>query len=332
MSTNQELFMFDDCYTRPTSILEASFNATLINSYNKFLTPNAYECEKKALRNNSDFFIINDVSSIGSAKYTNCYLPKSTNNGIISNGIISNALNIFDSTFGDPPTKRPTTEAIDSCSNFFYNSGANNPDKCFRYTVDNKVYAPKKYYAYYKKPLFNRSNITIATELETPKFYKDKIADLKTYEALIKFDSTRYIPRHIPNGNGPLVIRFEEYICNPTSTNDAALNDQIHSLKIKYRELYDGLTNISRDISSITYLNGFDDETLISLNVEIKKKTKELNSLLSFGGANNGRLSDTTFLTQFKIVESSVLLLIIISALFFYNKMRKVKLPILPKN
>jgi hypothetical protein len=320
MSTNQELFMFDDCYTRPTSILEASFNATLINSYNKFLTPNAYECEKKALRNNSDFFIINDISLIGSAKYTNCYLPKSTNNGIISN-----AINIFDSTFA-PYTKRPATEVIDSCSNFLYNSGANNPNKCFRYTVDNKVYAPKRYYAYYKKPLFNRTNITRASNLPNPQFYKDKIPLLKTYEALIKFDSTRYID------NGPLVFSFERYICNPEETNSALLDADIRSLKLKYSNLYNDLHSISTDISYITYLNGFDDETLISLNVEMKKKTKELNSLLSFGGANNGRLSDTTFLTQFKIVESSVLLLIIISALFFYNKMRKVKLPILPKN
>ena len=33
-----------------------------------------------------------------------------------------------------------------------------------------------------------------------------------------------------------------------------------------------------------------------------------LNSLLGFGGANNGRLGDTTFLTQFKIVENSDIL------------------------
>ena len=128
------------------------------------------------------------------------------------------------------------------------------------------------------------------------------------------------------------MYRFNEYICNPTSTNDAALNIEIVNLKDKYIALFDSLDNISADISSINYLNSFDDETLISLNVRINERTKELNSLLGFGGANNGRLSDTTFLTQFKIIESSVLLLIIISALFFYNKMRKVKLPIIPKN
>ena len=320
MSSNQELFIFDDCYARPAAILEADFNATLVNSYNKYLTPNAYECEKKALRNNSDFFLINDVSSIGSANYTNCYLPKSTNTGIISS-----ALALFNRTFGDPPHNK-RHQAIDSSSNFLYNSGANNPNRCFKYTVDNKVYAPKRYYAYYKKPLINESNIARATNLPKPQFYKNKIPQLKSYEELIKIDRTSY------TANGPLVYRFNEYICSPTSTNDAALNIEIVNLKDKYRALFDNLDNISSDISSINYLNSFDDETLISLNVRINERTKELNSLLGFGGANNGRLSDTTFLTQFKIIESSVLLLIIISALFFYNKMRKVKLPIIPKN
>jgi len=320
MSSNQELFIFDDCYARPASIIEASFNANLINSYNKYLTPNAYECEKKALRNNSDFFLINDISSIGSSKYTNCYLPKSTNTGIISS-----ALALFNRPFGDPPHNK-RHQAIDSSSNFLYNSGANNPNRCFKYTVDNKVYAPKRYYAYYKKPLINESNIARATNLPKPQFYKNKIPQLKSYEELIKIDRTSY------TANGPLVYRFNEYICSPTSTNDAALNIEIVNLKDKYRALFDSLDNISSDISSINYLNSFDDETLISLNVRINERTKELNSLLGFGGANNGRLSDTTFLTQFKIIESSVLLLIILSALFFYNKMRKVKLPIIPKN
>jgi len=320
MSSDQGLFIFDDCYARPAAILEADFNATLVNSYNKYLTPNAYECEKKALRNNSDFFLINDVSSIGSANYTNCYLPKSTNTGIISS-----ALALFNRTFGDPPHNK-RHQAIDSSSNFLYNSGANNPDRCFKYTVDNKVYAPKRYYAYYKKPIINESNIARATNLPKPQFYKNKIPELKSYEELIKIDRSSYTV------NGPLVYRFNEYICNPTSTNDAALNIEIVNLKDKYIALFDSLDNISADISSINYLNSFDDETLISLNVRINERTKELNSLLGFGGANNGRLSDTTFLTQFKIIESSVLLLIIISALFFYNKMRKVKLPIIPKN
>jgi hypothetical protein len=320
MSNNQELFIFENCYTRPAAILEADFNATLVNSYNKFLTQDVKECEKKALRNNSDFFLINDISAIGRANYTNCYLPKSN-----SSGIVSNALDLFNRTFGNPPHNKQIEEPVSS-SNILYNSGANNPNKCFKYSVDKKVYAPKRYYAYYKKPIINESNIARATSLPIPQLYKDKIPELKSYEPLIRLDRTG------GTNNGPLVYRFNEYICNPTSANDAALNIQIVNLKDKYRMLFDGLDSISADISSINYLNSFDDETLISLNVRINERTNELNNLLGFGGANNGRLSDTTLLTQFKIVESSVLLLIIISALFFFNKTRKVKLPIIPKN
>jgi hypothetical protein len=46
---------------------------------------------------------------------------------------------------------------------------------------------------------------------------------------------------------------------------------------------------------------------------------------LGSGGANNGRLSDNVFLTQFKIIENSILLLIIIIACFMYYKTRNIK-------
>lgn len=320
--------MFDNCYTKPKTMLEASFNRTLLNSYNKFLTPSVDECEKKALRNNSDFFLINDVSTNGSAKYTNCYLPKSNNNRTSltgNNSIINNALNLFNATFGNPPHNKQIQEPVSS-SNLLYNSGANNPNKCFKYTVDNKVYAPKKYYAYYKKPLINENNLARANSLENPQVYKNEISNLKSYEPLLKIDNTNY------ENSGPLVYTFNQYICEPIKAKEDALDQQIWILKEKYKNLFDNLDSISSDISSINYLNRFDDETIISLNVRINDRTKELNSLLGFGGANNGRLSDTTFLTQFKIVENSILLLVIISALFFYNKMRKVKIPITPKN
>jgi hypothetical protein len=322
MSANQKLFMFDHCYSRPGTMLEASFNATLLKSYNKYLTPNVNECEKKALRNNSDFFLINDVSSIGARTYTNCYLPKSNSSGssvIGANSVINRALVLFNTTFGNAPYTKQSNDTIDLCSNFLYNSGPNNPNKCFEYTVDNKVYAPRRYYAYYKKPIINVNNIDIATRLQNPQVYKNEIAKLKGYETLIKIDHTNY------TANGPLVYAFNQYICDPIQSKERALDAQIKVLRDKYEYLFTSLDTISADISSINYLNSFDNETIISLNVRIKERTKELNSLLGFGGANNGRLSDTTFLTQFKIVESSILLLIIITVLFLYNKMKKIK-------
>ena len=75
-----------------------------------------------------------------------------------------------------------------------------------------------------------------------------------------------------------------------------------HSNQTK-NNLFNSLDTISAYLSNISYLNSFDNDTIKALNNEINTKTNEVNSLLGFGGANNGRLGDTTFLTQFKIVE-----------------------------
>ena len=313
MNNSQELFMFDQCYTRPTIIEETSFNLTLLNSYNKYATKSVRDCEIRALRNNSEFFLINDISSIGNIKYTNCYIPKqdyNTPSSVIGdNSIIARALNLFDATF-NPFTKQ--SEVIDSCNNLLYNSGANNPDKCFKYSLDNKIYAPKKYYAHYKKPIINESNRDI--QIQNPAVYKSYIGPLKSYETLLIIDDRNFI------NNGTLASSFKQFICQPSLNNERYLDEQIILLKQHYENLFNRLDIIAKDISSVNYLNSFDDETIIALNVRISNRNRELNSLLGFGGANNGRLHDTTFLTQFKIVENSILLLIIITAIFLYNK------------
>ena len=315
MNNYQGLFMFDECYAKPSTILEPSFNVIFSNSYNKYLATSVNDCEKQALRNNSEFFLINDISSIGASNYTNCYIPKSSSGGssvIGDNSIIARALNLFNSTFS-PYNKQVGPK--DSCNNLLYNSGANNPDKCFTYLVDNKVYAPKKYYAYYKKPIINENNLN--TNIQNPQIYKNAIPNLKAYESLILIDNINFI------NNGPLADSFKRYICDPSTANERYLDENIIKLKQHYESFFNSLDTISSDISSINYLNSFDDETIISLNVRINDRTKELNNLLGFGGANNGRLSDTTFLTQFKIVENTILLLVIITVLFLYNKIKK---------
>jgi len=315
MNNYQGLFIFDECYARPSTILEPSFNAILSNSYNKYLASSVNDCETQALRNNSEFFLINDISSIGNTNYTNCYIPKSSSSGssvIGDNSVIARALNLFNSTFS-PYIKQ--TGNRDSCNNLLYNSGANSPDKCFTYLVDNKVYPSRKYYAYYKKPIINENNLNI--NIQNPQIYKNDIPNLKAYENLLIIDNINF------RNNGPLADSFKRYICNPSTANERYLDENIIKLKQHYESFFNSLDTISSDISSINYLNSFDDETIISINARINTRTKELNNLLGFGGANNGRLNDTTFLTQFKIVENTILLLVIISVLFFYNKMRK---------
>lgn len=314
---NQELFMFDDCYLKPAATTELSFNSTLFNSYKKYRTTSVRNCEIQALRNNSDFFLVNDISlGPSNIKYTNCYIPKqdSAQPSVIGdNSIIEKAFNLFNTTF-NPFTKQTST--IDTCNNLLYNNAfAVGDQKCFKYSVDKKIYAPKQYYAYYKKPILNESNRNII--IQDPALYKNYIVPLKAYEGLIMIDTVNFA------NNGALATSFRDYICNPSRSNEIYLDTQIIKLKQFYESLFNRLDDISRDISSINYLNKFDTETIIALNVRIKDRNKELNNLLGFGGANNGRLDDTTFLTQFKIVENIILILIIISALFLYNKMRK---------
>ena len=317
---NQELFLFDDCYLRPAITTEASFNNTLMNSYNRYVTTSVRDCEIKALRANSEFFLINDIShGLSNAKFTNCYIPKRTNatpSVIGNNSIIETALNLFNNTF-NPFSKQ--TASIDICNSLLFNSNKNVTDqKCFKYSLDNKVYAPKKYFAYYKKPIINENNLNYNTA--NPDVYKNAIVPLKAYESLIVIDMQNFV------NNGPLANSFKQFICLPSVSNERYLDEQIIKLKQYYEGLFNSLDNISRDISSVTYLNSFDDETIMALNVRIQNRTNELNSLLGFGGANNGRLNDTTFLTQFKIVENIILLLIVITTIFLYNKIKTKKL------
>jgi len=314
---DQELYMFDDCYLKPAATTELSFNTILFNSYKKYLTTSVRNCEIQALRNNSDFFLVNDISlGASNTKYTNCYIPKqnATSPSVIGdNSIIERAFNLFSTTF-NPFTKQTST--IDTCDNLLYNSAfAAGDQKCFKYSLDKKIYAPKQYYAYYKKPILNESNRNIITQ--DPAVYKNYIVPLKTYEGLIMIDTVNFA------NNGALANSFKEYICLPSRGNEIYLDTQIIKLKQFYESLFNRLDDITRDISSVNYLNKFDEETIIALNVRIKDRNKELNNLLGFGGANNGRLDDTTFLTQFKIVENIILILIIISVIFLYNKMRK---------
>lgn len=322
--SNQDLYIFDQCYERNTIMTELSFNTNILNSYNKYLASSVRDCEVQALRTDSEFFLINDISSIGTNNYTNCYIPKPDYEGSSSvtgsDSIIAKALELFDRTF-IAPYNRHIPQPTDTCNNLLFNSGSSNT-RCFKYLVDNKVYAPRNAYAYYKKPIISVENRNIT--LQDPQVYKDGIIGLKNYEYLLKIDTGVNFGRvggHSENGS--LANAFRNYICDPTTVNDRILDGEIIKLKQNYEVLFSNLDDIAKDISSINYLNHFDDETIIALNVKIQRRNKELTSLLSSGGANNGRLDDSTLLTQFKIVENSILLLIIITAIFFYNKMKK---------
>jgi len=331
MSSNN-YFNYDGCYKKPpTSIIsDISFLTHLTNNYYKSSVKSVKECETQSLRNNSDFFLINDINSTLNNTTTNCYIPKidNTNQSLFgSNSLIAKTQQIFDGLFNTkissaPYIKQETPNPMDICNTLMFNKDRTNK-LCFKYTFDNQVYTPNNYYAYYKKPILNEKNIKMAKDLIRPEDYKRKLTDttkatgLKYYEQLLKIDNSNF------ENSGPLVNSFKTYICGPTTNNETLLDIQITSLRQEYEKFYSSLDAIKTDLSSISYLNSFDDETLKALNLNIANKTQELKSILGSGGANNGKLDDTTLLTQFKIVENSILLLLIVSVIFFFTKNKK---------
>ena len=303
---NNDIYSFDKCY----ELQETSNDVSLNEKYYKRSVRSVKECEAIALKNDNDFFLINDISNSLNSTYTNCYTPRIES----KNSTIEKSWDFFKELFFKNELSTTQNGNIDICDNLLYNEGKTD-QKCFKYSVDDKVYAPKKYFAYYGKPIINENNINMLNNLQKPDVYKnkEKLSELKSYESLIKLD-----PAFINNGD--LTSSFKNFICDPTIRYERELDEQILNLKGKYDNLYTSLSNISKDLSNLSYLNSFDDDTIKSFNGRINTKNIELNSLLGSGGANNGRLDDTTFLTQFKIVENSILILIIISAIFIYSK------------
>jgi len=322
-------FIYDGCYKQPaTSIVsDISFEINLRNNYYKTTVSNVKECETQSLKNNSEFFLINDIKTTLNKTNTNCYIPKmdNTNPSLFgNNSIIARSKQLFDNLFYNnsssvPYIKQDTTiDTMDICNSLMFNENKTLANqKCFKYTLDKQVYTPEKFFAYYKKPILNAKNISLMNSIDSPDYYKSKLEGLKTYEALLKIDAINF------TNSGQLPISFKNFICDPTVSNERLLDAQIYILNQNYENYNESLDSIINDLSSISYLNSFDDDTLKALNLNIVSKSRELNSLLGSGGANNGRLDDTTLLTQFKIVENSILLLVIISAIFYFTKNKK---------
>jgi len=328
MSSNN-FFIFDACYEKPNTITDSSFERHLTNNFYASRVSSVEECQTQSLRNNSDFFLINDISTSLKNTFTNCYIPKIENNrnptlfGSTSQ-IVRGQQNIFNSLFrstttlNSNPYNKITLGINDICNNLMYNKNKDVADqRCFRYTLDSQIYTPRKYYAYYKKPILNAENINRLESIKHPRDYSNNLVTLESYKQKLRIDIAN------PNNNSALVTAFKNYICYYTPSYEEILTTEINNLKQVYNDFSSKLNEIKLDLSSINYSNSFDDDALKALNLNIASKKHELNSLLGSGGANNGRLDDTTLLTQFKIVENSILLLLIVCAIFFLTKSKK---------
>lgn len=319
MSANN-YYSYDACFAKPTSVSDVSFQTNLRDNFYQIKVSSVNECEKQAFKTNSNFFLINDINSTLSKINTNCYIPRTndTDSSLFgTDSIITKSKELFDSLFfknNNYITQAANT--IDTCNNLMYDHPTK---KCFKYLLDGQTYTRDPYYAHYKRPILNNANISIITMLSSPESYKNDelLTSLKSYEDLLKIDNVNF------QASGQLTNAFKNFICNPVSSNEELLDDQIVDLKQKYTNLYFYLDKITSDLSAISYVNKFDDDTIRAINFNIANKSKELSNFLTSAGANNGRLDDTTLLTQFKIVENSILLLLIISIIFYFTKIKK---------
>lgn len=111
----------------------------------------------------------------------------------------------------------------------------------------------------------------------------------------------------------------------PSQENERLFDIQLANLQAKYDNLIGKIDDISVDLSNINHLKIGDNNTISALNARIASKKQELANLLGSGGANNGRLGDNVFLTQFKIIENGILLFIMVVVCFVYYKTQNIK-------
>ena len=272
---------------------------------------------------------MNDISftsstptSISNEFLSNCYVPIKLSSNLGSIVSADTMVELFNSLFGSTPK----INVSDTCNNILFRRfpvNAPQSQNCFKYTLDDQVYAPKTKYAYYKKPVLSESNLRVMSSLQSrpTSYYNNpsKLNELQSYKELL------YINEANSETSGPLYITFKNFICSPTRDKEQLFDIQLANLKLKYTNLINHLNDISVDLSNINSLKQNDNNTIMALNTRIADKKQELASLLGSGGANNGRLNDNVFLTQFKIVENGILLLIIIIACFVYYKTRNLK-------
>ena len=317
---NVNFYEFDGCYSKPTS---SSFDISLNSRFYKSVVESVAQCQAEAMRKNADFFLMNDISSATvTDNNSNCYVPKPLSSNLGSFASVDTMLELFSSLFG-------TSDKIsvsDTCNNMLFRRTPATPlssQKCFKYTLDEQVYAPKTKFAYYKKPILNETNLGLATSIQSrpTSYYANPtlLTELASYKDLLYINTTNL------RASGPLYSTFKNFICEPTQENERLFDIQLANLQAKYNNLIGKIDDISVDLSNINNLKLGDNSTISALNARIASKKQELANLLGSGGANNGRLSDNVFLTQFKIIENGILLLIMVVVCFMYYKTRNLK-------
>jgi hypothetical protein len=318
---NVNFYEFDGCYSKPTS--SSSFDISLNSKFYKSVVESVAQCQAEAMQKNADFFLMNDISSVSvTDNNSNCYVPKQVSSNLGSFASVDTMLELFSSLFGSAAK----ISVSDTCNNMLFRRIPATPltsQKCFKYTLDEQVYAPKTKFAHYKKPILNEANLRLATSIQSrpTSYYANPtlLAELASYKELLYIDLTNI------SASGPMYTTFKNFICSPSQENERLFDIQLANLQAKYDNLIGKIDDISVDLSNINQLKIGDNSSISALNARIASKKQELANLLGSGGANNGRLGDNVFLTQFKIIENGILLFIMVVMCFLYYKTRNLK-------
>ena len=266
------------------------------------------ECEKKAISNNKEFFLVTDFTNNSNGSTFNCLIPKVDKMCDISNIAdllqpFNNAIkNLFKTNksilFSDTLNIKQNIKIEDI-------NKTKQIDNCFK--INNKhndLFAKNGYFILYK------------TELIKNEEYINSLKNIQSYLEYKKKYENNFINNVTFNN---IKTNFVNFICLPNTNNENKLDTEIMNLKNMYAVMFNDLDYISRDISTMSVLTKYETLYLKEIQKNIDKLKKDINSLIGFDGANNGKLLDTRFLKNLTLSESIILILLISFMIFLYR-------------
>lgn len=315
--TGIRYYNYDNCYKATEIINDNCLNTFLRNNFDIQTVKLASECGNESIKKSAEYFLMSDLCN--NTQRSNCYIPKNIGS------TVGDILQPLRDMFGDNLDNDYDYSTTPALGNLDKPSLVSNDDlyiddtnKCLKYSVDNKVYAPKRNFALYKSSNIDVDKLYLAQSIKSYNYYENKLNNLKEYENLLK------IPQNLSEDYNPdagsVYNSFKDYICNPNDNNKSFFKEQINNIDAKYSSLVNALSEISSDLSAINILSENAGNTISAIELQIDNKKKELDDLFGFGGANNGKLGDINYMKNIKIFEITILILVIITIIILINK------------
>lgn len=309
-NNNYEFLKSDNkCYNSTMS--EASANIYIDNNfesytYNLLTSQELFinDCKKKALNSNKDFFLVTDFDK--NIRNYKCLIPKTSSNCDISsiNELLTPYNEVINTFLEDSNT------SITQTINYQNNSSQlpNNLNGCFKLKNSNgtSLLSTKNKYILYKTEFIDNDD------------YINSLNNVFSYNHYKEIYNNEF--SNIDDLLTSFSQSFSAFICNPIdANNEINFERKLLNLKEKFNQLFSSLDLISRDISTLSVLTNYDTLYLQQLQKQIDEKKNNLKSLLSFDGANNGKLKDSIFLKNMLLAEIIIIILIVVFGVFLYK-------------